>query len=144
MKRTYYHWQPELSTAMIYWSGTMMIFFFSLILSLEHTRPYWASNTVLVVFLCFVYLGWRRSLFINKHQLEIRYAAFWKVTKIPYDEIEWVREGPKGIELKSKRLPKPVLFNMKVKTKEKFIKNLTSMEMNAKFFYDESLKISKD
>ncbi|MGM0124239.1 hypothetical protein IGI37_001613 [Enterococcus sp. AZ194] len=144
MKRTYYHWQPELSTTMIYWSGTMMIFFFSLILSLEYTRPYWLSNTVLVIFFFFVYLGLRRSITLCDTRLEIRYATFWRVTKLLYDEIEWVKEGPKGIEVKTKRATEPHLFNMRKKTKKKFIKNLTNQQIDAKFFYDDSLKMSKD
>ncbi|KAF1296052.1 hypothetical protein BAU15_12275 [Enterococcus sp. JM4C] len=144
MKRMYYHWQPELSTTMIYWSGTMMIGFFSLILSLEYTRPYWLSNTVLVIFFFFVYLGWRRSLCLTDTHLEIRYASFWKVKKVLYEEIEWIKEGPKGIELKTKITPEPVLFNMRRKTKEKFIKNLTAKQTTIHIFYDDTLKMSKE
>ena len=43
-------WQPELAHTIIYWSLTLIILFFSLILSLENTGPYWKSNFVLGIF----------------------------------------------------------------------------------------------
>ncbi|HAZ9029904.1 TPA: EbsA family protein, partial [Enterococcus faecium] len=49
-------WQPELAHTIIYWSLTLIILFFSLILSLENTGPYWKSNFVLGIFLVFLFL----------------------------------------------------------------------------------------
>ncbi len=37
-------WQPEWAQTIIYWSLSLIILFFSLILSLENTRPYWKST----------------------------------------------------------------------------------------------------
>ncbi|MBF5067830.1 EbsA family protein, partial [Salmonella enterica subsp. enterica serovar Istanbul] len=68
-------WQPELAHTIIYWSLTLIILFFSLILSLENTGPYWKSNIVLGVFLVFLFLGWRRSFILKSNSVIIRYAA---------------------------------------------------------------------
>ncbi len=54
-------WQPEWAQTIIDWSLTLIILFFSLILSLENTRPYWKSNLVLGLFLIFLFLGLRRA-----------------------------------------------------------------------------------
>lgn len=81
-------WQPELAHTIIYWSLTLIILFFSLILSLENTGPYWKSNFVLGIFLVFLFLGLRRSFILKSNSVIIRYAAFGKTEKYLSDRFD--------------------------------------------------------
>ncbi|OTN76494.1 hypothetical protein A5886_001571 [Enterococcus sp. 8G7_MSG3316] len=87
MKRKF-NWQPEAATAIIYWSVTLIILFYSLILALENTGPYWKSNLVLVFFGLFVYLGLRRKVLIEENKMTIRYARIWKKKSIQFAAID--------------------------------------------------------
>lgn len=89
MKRKFF-WQPEAATAIIYWSLTMIVLFYSLILALEHTHPYWKSNLVLAVFFLFVYLGLRRTVSLEDTQMTIYYARFWKKRIILFSDIDHI------------------------------------------------------
>lgn len=93
-------WQPELSQLIIYWSLTFIVLFFSLILSLENTRPYWKSNVVLGIFLLFLFLGLRRSFVLQTKTIKIRYAAFWKDKEISFHQIDSIYKEPKGVQMK--------------------------------------------
>ncbi|MFV0557617.1 MAG: EbsA family protein [Enterococcus sp.] len=86
-----YYWQPELATAMIYWSITLMILFYSLTLSLENTRPYWFSNLVMVVFFVAIGLSWCRQLTIAPQGLTIGYACFWRKEVVPFSEMAAIK-----------------------------------------------------
>lgn len=87
MKRNYF-WQPEPATAIIYWSSSLIVLFYSLILALENTRPYWKSNLVLGIFLFLVWLGLRRRLYLTEKTIKITYARFWKRVVIPLEKIQ--------------------------------------------------------
>lgn len=93
-------WQPEWAQTIIYWSLSLMILFFSLILSLENTKPYWKSNLVMGIFLIFLFLGYRRSFILTTHSIKIRYAAFWKDQQITVQDIDAVIPVQCGIKVK--------------------------------------------
>jgi hypothetical protein len=87
MKRNFF-WQPELATAIIYWSCSLIVLFYSLILALENTRPYWKSNLVLGIFIFLVGLGLKRRLYLKQTEITITYSRFWKKTRISLESIQ--------------------------------------------------------
>ena len=108
-------WQPELAHTIIYWSLTLIILFFSLILSLENTGPYWKSNIVLGVFLVFLFLGWRRSLILKSNSVIIRYAAFWKDREITVGQIRSLTPTNTGVQMTLQNEKAPSVFMMRKK-----------------------------
>lgn len=114
-------WQPEWAQSIIYWSLTLIILFFSLILSLENTRPYWKSNIVLGIFLIFLFLGLRRAFILNAHSIKIRYAAFWKDRVITVQEIDKVIPEKGGIKVKYVGKTEPSFYLMQKKAQASFI-----------------------
>lgn len=102
MKRKFF-WQPETAISLIYWSVTFIILFYSLIMSLENTRPYWGSNLVLGIFLVFVYLGFHRRLLLGEKSLKIIYARFWKKELILYKDIQRIQIADKKFQLQLKQ-----------------------------------------
>ena len=103
-------WQPELAHTIIYWSLTLIILFFSLILSLENTGPYWKSNIVLGVFLVFLFLGWRRSFILKSNSVIIRYAAFWKDREITVGQIRSLTPTNTGVQMTLQNEKAPSVF----------------------------------
>lgn len=108
-------WQPELAQSIIYWSLTLIIFFFSLILSLENTGPYWKSNVVMGIFAVFLLLGLRRSFVLEKNSIKIRYAAFWKDKKLTLQQVEKVAPHDHGLELKLTDELEPTIYLLRAK-----------------------------
>ena len=145
MKKKVYHWQPELSTAIIYWSCTFGILFLSLILTLEHTRPYLVSNIILGIFIFFAFLGYNRYFFIDDEHLIIHAILPIRRKKITLSAIEMVRVGPKCIEVKSSELKEETqMFIMTKKNKTAFIETLKQQTLfTAKIINDPELTISK-
>ncbi|ALS37958.1 hypothetical protein ABID30_000363 [Enterococcus rotai] len=125
MKKKVYHWQPELSTAIIYWSCTFGILFLSLILTLEHTRPYLTSNIVLGIFFFFTLLGCNRYFMIENEQLIVHALLPIRRKKITLSAIEMIRVGPKCIEISSIEFKEGTqLFIMTKKNKHAFIQSM--------------------
>lgn len=145
MKKRVYHWQPELSTAIIYWSCTFSILFLSLILTLEYTRPYVASNSVLGIFFFFALLGFNRYLKIEDDYLIIHALLPIRRKKITIATIGIIRIGPKCIELKSSEFKESTqMFIMTKKTKMAFIESMKQQKMfQATIIDDPDLKIGK-
>ncbi|MEI5992224.1 EbsA family protein [Enterococcus crotali] len=145
MKKKVYHWQPELSTLIIYWSCTFGILFLSLILTLEHTRPYLISNIVLGIFVFFALLGCNRYFIIDDDQLIIHALLPIKRKKITLSAIETIRVGPKCIEVKSSELKeRSQMFIMTKKNKTAFIASLKQQQtFTAAIIEDPKLTISK-
>lgn len=114
-------WQPELAHTIIYWSLTLIILFFSLILSLENTGPYWKSNIVLGVFLVFLFLGWRRSFILKSNSVIIRYAAFWKDREITVGQIRSLTPTNTGVQMTLQNEKDPSVFMMRKKIKWFFL-----------------------
>lgn len=125
MKKRVYHWQPELSTAIIYWSCTFGILFLSLILTLEYTRPYLVSNIVLGIFFFFALLGCNRYFKIVDGYLIVHALLPVRRKKITLTTIEMIRVGPKCIEIKSSEFKEgSQMFIMTKKNKAAFIESL--------------------
>ncbi|EOT44505.1 EbsA family protein [Enterococcus columbae] len=95
------HWQPELSSFIIYWSIAFCIVFYGLILALENTRPYLTSNLVMALGLIFIIIGFKRVLIISNQQLVIHYARFWKVSIIQFHSIQKIEIKKQEITLKT-------------------------------------------
>ncbi|MCW3745620.1 EbsA family protein [Enterococcus gallinarum] len=57
--------------------SSLIVLFYSLILALENTRPYWKSNLVLGIFLFLVWLGLQRRLYLTEKTIKITYARFF-------------------------------------------------------------------
>lgn len=143
MKKKVYHWQPELSMAIIYWSCTFGILFLSLILTLEYTRPYTTSNIVLALFFLFALLGCNRYFIITEEVLVIHALLPIKRKKITLGSIQTIRVGSKSIEIVSPEFKEGArLFIMTKKNKQAFIDKLsTQRALSAKIIEDEQLKI---
>ncbi|MBO0469331.1 EbsA family protein [Enterococcus sp. DIV0242_7C1] len=128
MKKRVYHWQPELSTTIIYWSCTFGILFLSLILMLEHTRPYLVSNIVLGVFFFFALLGLNRYFILKDDQLIIHALLPIRRKKIKVQTIEAIFVGPKSIKIISSEFKEgSQLYIMTKKTKVAFISQIETM-----------------
>ncbi|MGX7162879.1 EbsA family protein [Enterococcus massiliensis] len=122
MKAKKYHWQPELSISIIYWSVTLMILFYSLTLSLENTRPYWKSNLVLLFFFFMAIIGFLRWFFVKETYLLVYYSRFWKRDRFYYQGIQKICSLPNGIELTYKN--KTHHFLMRKKTRDNLLREL--------------------
>jgi len=145
MKKKVYHWQPELSTAIIYWSCTFGILFLSLILTLEHTRPYLTSNIVLGIFFFFTLLGCNRYFMIENEQLIVHALLPIRRKKITLSAIEMIRVGPKCIEISSIEFKEGTqLFIMTKKNKHAFIQSMKQQcSLTAQIIDDPLLTIGK-
>ncbi|WP_207694941.1 hypothetical protein DOK67_0002761 [Enterococcus sp. DIV0212c] len=145
MKKKVYHWQPELSTAIIYWSCTFGILFLSLILTLEYTRPYLTSNIVLGIFIFFTLLGYNRYFVIEEESLLIHALLPVRRKKIKLATIEIIRVGPKCIEIISPSFKDDTqLFIMTKKTKRAFIESMKQQEsFTGRVIEDPQLTIGK-
>lgn len=145
MKKKVYHWQPELSTAIIYWSCTFGILFFSLILTLEYTRPYRMSNIVLAIFFFFLLLGYNRYFFLQSDQLVIHTMLPIARKKITVATIEMIRVGPKSIEIYSSHFKEgSQLYMMTKKNKMAFIARIAEQKtFTGEIIKDDSLKVSQ-
>lgn len=145
MKKRVYHWQPELSTAIIYWSCTFGILCLSLILTLEHTRPYVTSNIVLGIFIFFTLLGCNRYFIIDGEYLIVHALLPMRRKKIALSAIEVIRVGPKCIELNSLEFKEGTqMFIMTKKNKNAFIESIKQHEsFKATIIDDPNLTIGK-
>lgn len=145
MKKRVYHWQPELSTAIIYWSCTFGILFLSLILTLEHTRPYLISNIVLGIFFFFAFMGCNRYFIIKDDCLIIHALLPMRRKKITLSSIEMIRVGSKCIEVKTSEFKEDTqMFIMTKKNKTAFLESIKQQRLfTATVIDDPKLTISK-
>ena len=146
MKKKIYRWQPEVSVTIIYWSCTFAILFLSLILALEHNKPYLVSNIVLCIFFFFVFLGINRYFFISVNSLTVHTLLPMNRKEVPFQSITKIKVGEKGIEIYSNSFnEKTQLFLMNKKTKQKFIEDMGRLkDIKIEIFYDEHLKMHKE
>lgn len=119
-----YHWQPELSVAIIYWSLTLMILFYSLTLSLENTRPYWKSNLVMGFFFILCLIGLQRRIQVTDQGLKIHYSRFWKNREFAFDQLSEVEVVAAGNILEFDYQGQHYHFMMRKKTLAALIQQL--------------------
>lgn len=145
MKKKVYHWQPELSNLIIYWSCTFGILFLSLILTLEYTRPYATSNIVLALFFLFAALGLNRYFILEPDYLVIHTLLPVKRKKITLNSVKKIRVGTKSIEITSTELKETsLLFIMTKKNKKAFIEAINRQpQFTAEIVKDDQLKMGK-
>ena len=146
MKKRIYRWQPEVSVTIIYWSCTFAILFLSLILTLEHTKPYLASNIVLCIFFFFVYIGTSRYFMIGSEKLIIHALLPINRKEFPIQSIKEIKVGTKGIKIYSNFFDEQAqLFLMNKKTKQKFLEEIKKVaNQNIAISYDKNLKMLKE
>ncbi|MBL1226300.1 EbsA family protein [Enterococcus sp. BWR-S5] len=144
MKQKKYHWQPELSMAIISWSCTFAILFLSLILSLEYTRPYLVSNIVLAVFFVFALLGLNRYFKLTDRGVVIHYLLPFRKKELRLESIQTIKIGTKSIEIVSEAFSSGSrIFIMPKKQKEGFIEALKEKSLTDKIVYDDQLKLGE-
>lgn len=145
MKKKIYHWQPELSMAIIYWSCTFGILFISLILTLENTRPYLTSNIVLGIFFLFFALGLNRYFKIGDDDLFIHALLPRRRKKVSLNSISTISVGPKSLEISSRELKEgSQLFIMTKKNKEAFVEELKKHpKINCEINYDKNQEMNQ-
>jgi len=145
MKKNSYKWQPEMATAIIYWSCTFGILFLSLILTLEHTRPYFVSNIVFLIFVFFFFLGNNRYFKLEKQSLFIHALLPKKRQLIEFSSIEKIIVGKNGIEIHSSQFFEgSQLYMMTKKNKKKFIEDFIIQTKNQiTIDYNDHLKMMK-
>lgn len=114
-------WQPETATFIINWSATLILLFYSLILALENTRPYWKSNLFLGFFFLVVAINLQRRIVIKKDTLIIYYARIWRKRKLTISEIQQVSIKKRHIRIETKQeISVFVLRRKDIKTLEDF------------------------
>lgn len=144
MRQKKYHWQPELSTAIISWSCTFAILFMSLILTLEYTRPYLVSNIVLAVFFIFALLGLNRYFKLTDQGMVIHYLLPFRKKELRFERIQTVRVGTKSIEIISNDFSSGSrIFIMPKKQKEGLVEALKAGSLSDKIIYDDQLKLGE-
>ncbi len=86
-----YHWQPELSWLLIYWSLTFLPIFIGLSMLYEKTDVPMAFFVMIGVFGTLFSLGFHRYFIIGDDgRLEIVDSQFWKQTYVLISDIEKV------------------------------------------------------
>ncbi|HEL1583358.1 TPA: EbsA family protein [Streptococcus suis] len=122
--RIRYHWQPELSWAIIYWSITITPVFISLSLLLERAR---ISMTILTLFMVFIVLfgiGLHRYFVIEESQLQISSANPFINRKIEIASIDKIEVTHLSIQIYTKTFPNGKIFYMRKWPKKYFINAL--------------------
>ncbi len=122
--RIRYHWQPELSWAIIYWSLAITPVFISLSLLYERAK---ISMTILVLFLLFMTLfglGIHRYFTIEEEELWIAAANLWHNRKILLASIEKIEVTYLSIQIFSTDFPNGKIFYMRKWPKKYFINDL--------------------
>ncbi|MGT2910718.1 EbsA family protein [Streptococcus cameli] len=119
-----YHWQPELSWSIIYWSLALTPMFIGLSLLYERTQ---ISVSVFVLFILVVVLfgiGFHRYFRIDDEDLLITYANPFRKQKIKIDSIQKIEVTFLYIKLFSEDFPHGKIFYMRKWPKKYFINDL--------------------
>lgn len=119
-----YHWQPELSWAIIYWSLACTPVFIGLSLLYERMQ---ISNTIFILFLSFVIMfgiGLHRYFEIREEELLIASANPFIHRKIAISTIKKVEVTYLSIVIISEKFPKGKEFCMRKWPKKYFVNAL--------------------
>lgn len=119
-----YHWQPELSDAIFYWSITFIPLFISLILLLEKLRLSKLFLLLILLFLILLVLGFHRYFELKDEHLRIVSANPFATQKIDIAGITRVEVSYLAIRIFSKELPNGQLYHMRKWPKKFFVNHL--------------------
>lgn len=123
-----YHWQPELSWAVIYWSLSVTPVLLGLSLLYERAK---IPIAILLLFLLFVVLfgiGMHRYFVIEGDQLRISSANPFKKCTIPLHSISKIEVDYLSICLYSEKFPTGQIFYMRKWPKKYFVNDIARNE----------------
>lgn len=122
--RVRYHWQPELSWSIIYWSLAITPAFIALSLILERTR---ISNTIIHLFLLVIVMfgiGWHRYFVIEEEDLKIASANPFSAKKIQIATISKIEVTYLFIKIFSDEMPEGKVYYIRKWPKKYFVNAL--------------------
>lgn len=119
-----YHWQPELSWAIIYWSLSLTPMFIGLALLYERAQ---ISTAIFVMFFLFIFaigIGFHRFFRIEENQLYIALATPFASRKIQIKSISKIEVTSLFIKVFATAFPNGKIFYMRKWPKKFFINDL--------------------
>ncbi|MGX6977831.1 EbsA family protein [Vagococcus elongatus] len=124
-----YHWQPEISRFVIYWSYTLGLLCFGIIIQLEKIKFNWLTIALICVSLAFILNGWMKYFILTE-----RHLCQWCINpkikrKVMIKNIESISVGSHGFTLTIKHFKGKIdrnIFLMRKKTMEKFLADVAS------------------
>lgn len=119
-----YHWQPELSWLIVYWSLSLTPMFIGLSLLFEKTE---IPRVVFILFGLVILLfgiGFHRYFMINERELAITYANPFKKQFLPLKSITKVQVNFLSIKIFADVFPNGKIFYMRKWPKKYFINDL--------------------
>ncbi|HFI0694816.1 TPA: EbsA family protein [Streptococcus suis] len=119
-----YHWQPELSWSVIYWSLTFIPLFMSLTLVLEKLRVSSLLLVLVVISLFLMILGLHRYFEIKETQLHIVSANVFAIQDIEIAQITKVEVSYVAVRIFSKEFPEGKVYYMRKWPKKFFVNHL--------------------
>ncbi|HFI0621053.1 TPA: EbsA family protein [Streptococcus suis] len=119
-----YHWQPELSFFIIYWSLTFTPLFLGLSLLLESLHISSLSIVLISVFLVFSMLGMHRYFEIKEDSLKITAANPFGNHSIKIETISKIEVTYLSISIISTEFPDGITYYMRKWPKKYFVNHL--------------------
>lgn len=119
-----YHWQPELSWGVIYWSLTFIPLFVSMTLLLEKLRVSGLFLLLVVLFLVLVVLGLHRYFELRENHLRIVSANVFAIQDIEIAHINKVEVSYVAVRIYSNELPDGKRYYMRKWPKKFFVNHL--------------------
>jgi hypothetical protein len=123
-----YHWQPELSFAIIYWCLAISPVFISLALLYENTNISSSSFSSFIIFIVLVWFGFQRYFEISEDQdlLISRGVVPGYAGKTVISTISKIAISKRGLIIYSERNPKGKIFYMRKWPKKYFVDALVT------------------
>lgn len=119
-----YHWQPELSWAIIYWSLSLTPMFIGLALLYERAQISTAIFVMFFLFILLIGIGFHRYFRIDENQLYIASANPLASRKIQIKSISKIEVTILFIKIFSVAFPNGKIFYMRKWPKKFFINDL--------------------
>ncbi|HFI0055186.1 TPA: EbsA family protein [Streptococcus suis] len=119
-----YHWQPELSWGVIYWSLTFIPLFISMSLLLEKLRVSGLFLLLIVLFLVLAVLGIHRYFELKESHLRIVTANLFAIQDIEIAHITKVEVSYIAVRIFSNELPDGKVYYMRKWPKKFFVNHL--------------------
>lgn len=119
-----YHWQPELSWSVTYWSITLSCIFFSMAVLYEQTSIPAYFFSLFTLFVILLGLGFHRYFIIEKDILKIICLSPFKKSNLLISTIEKIYVNKSSILIKTTD-QKSMIFYMRKLPKHYFLDALT-------------------